>query len=88
MVINTTSSGLAGERLLVPTQIFKKARLAYELSYGKGKTAFLKLAEANGNALLKDGVGMLVEQAAEAFAWWRGVRPSTKAIIEQITVPL
>ncbi len=88
MVINTTSSGLAGELPPIPAQVFKNATLAYELSYGKGKTEFLKLAEANGNALLKDGVGMLVEQAAEAFAWWRGVRPATKAIIEQITIPL
>jgi len=37
---------------------------------------------------IADGVGMLVEQAAEAFAWWRGIRPETRSVIDQLTVPL
>jgi shikimate dehydrogenase len=48
----------------------------------------LRLAQAAGVAQLADGVGMLAEQAAEAFAWWRGVRPHTQAVIEQLRVPL
>ncbi len=62
-------------------------RLAYELAYGK-LTPFLRLAREQGQARLADGVGMLVEQAAEAFAWWRGVRPDTRAVINQLTIPL
>jgi shikimate dehydrogenase len=62
--------------------------LAYELAYGKGLTPFLRLAQQNGVQRLADGVGMLVEQAAEAFDWWRGVRPETAAVIGQLTVAL
>lgn len=56
--------------------------------YGKGLTPFLRLAGNAGVRRLADGVGMLVEQAAEAFAWWRGVRPDTRAAIERLNVPL
>jgi shikimate dehydrogenase len=48
----------------------------------------LKLAQQAGVTQVADGVGMLAEQAAEAFAWWRGVRPDTAAVIRQLTVPL
>ena len=58
----------------LPGNVFRGAKLAYELAYGKGLTPFLQAARAEGVAKLADGVGMLVEQAAEAFAWWRGVR--------------
>ena len=56
--------------------------------YGKGLTPFLRLARDAGVTKLADGVGMLVEQAAEAFAWWRGRRPATGAVIRMISVPL
>ena len=65
-----------------------KTTLAYELAYGKGLTPFLQVAKKTGVSTLADGVGMLVEQAAEAFAWWRGVRPQTGPVIERLTVPL
>ncbi|MFP3561741.1 shikimate dehydrogenase, partial [Paraburkholderia sp. SIMBA_049] len=61
---------------------------AYELAYGKRLTPFLRLARNAGVRRVADGVGMLVEQAAEAFAWWRGVRPETATVIERLTVPL
>ena len=61
---------------------------AYELAYGKGLTPFLRLAHDAGVLGIADGVGMLVEQAAEAFAWWRGVRPQTRSVIDQLVVPL
>ena len=51
-------------------------------------TPFLRLANNAGVTRLADGVGMLVEQAAEAFAWWRGVRPETREVIAAITIPL
>ena len=56
--------------------------------YGKGLTPFLRLARQAGCARLADGVGMLVEQAAEAFAAWRGVRPDTREALARLTVPL
>ena len=88
IVVNATSAGLTGELPPVPATVFGDDTLAYELVYGKGRTPFLRLAENAGARRLADGVGMLVEQGAEAFAWWRGVRPQTKALIEQLTVPL
>ena len=72
----------------VPWACFAAGRLAYDLVYGKGMTPFLAQAREAGAARLADGVGMLVEQAAEAFLWWRGVRPDTKPVIAELTVPL
>jgi shikimate dehydrogenase len=88
VVVNATSASLRGEMPPLPSNVFSGAELAYELAYGKGPTPFLKSARAEGVAMLADGVGMLVEQAAEAFAWWRGVRPSTADVIAELTVPL
>lgn len=88
VVINATSASLRAEMPPVPANVFRGAQLGYELAYGKGLTPFLKAAQSEGVARLADGVGMLVEQAAEAFAWWRGVRPNTAAVIAELTVPL
>jgi shikimate dehydrogenase len=88
VVVNATSASLRGEMPPLPGNVFQGAELAYELAYAKGLTSFLQAARAEGVAGLADGVGMLVEQAAEAFAWWRGVRPSTAQIIAELTVPL
>ena len=67
---------------------FAPGCVAYDLVYGKGLTPFLALARDAGARRLADGVGMLVEQAAEGFEWWRGVRPSTRAVIDSLAVPL
>jgi shikimate dehydrogenase len=88
IVVNATSASLRAELPPLPAEVFGGATLAYELAYGKGLTPFLRLAQNAGVPRLADGVGMLVEQAAEAFAWWRGVRPATAALITQLTVPL
>ncbi|MDW3688249.1 shikimate dehydrogenase [Cupriavidus sp. CV2] len=88
VVFNATSASLRGELPPVPTTVFAEDCLAYELLYGKGLTPFLRLAQNAGVRHLADGVGMLAEQAAEAFAWWRGVRPDTRAVINHLTVPL
>lgn len=88
IVLNSTSASLSGAPLPIPARAFAATRLAYDLAYGKGKTPFLKLAEAHGAERLADGVGMLVEQAAEAFAWWRGKRPDTAPVIRAMTIPL
>ena len=88
VVINATSTGLSHNTLPLPAGVFAPDALAYEMVYGKGLTPFLKQAQAAGVQRVADGVGMLVEQAAEAFAWWRGVRPDTAPVIRQLTVPL
>ena len=88
IVVNGTSAGLSGARLDLPDGVFAPGALAYEMVYGQGLTAFLGQARDAGAATLADGAGMLVEQAAEAFRWWRGVRPETAAVIDEISVPL
>jgi shikimate dehydrogenase len=86
--VNATSASLRGELPPVPPSVFGEDALAYELVYGKGLTPFLRLAQNAGVKRLADGVGMLVEQAAEAFVWWRGIRPDTRPLIDKLTVPL
>lgn len=88
VVFNATSASLRAELPPVPASVFAHCALAYELAYGKGLTPFLRLAQNAGVQQLADGVGMLAEQAAEAFVWWRGVRPDTLAVIGKLTVPL
>jgi shikimate dehydrogenase len=88
VVINATSASMRGELAPVTAAAFGRGALAYELCYGKRLTPFLALARSAGASRLADGVGMLVEQAAEAFAWWRGVRPQTRPLIERLRVPL
>lgn len=88
VVFNATSASLRGELPPVPACVFSGCALAYELAYAKGMTPFLRLAVNAGVTRCADGVGMLAEQAAEAFAWWRGVRPRTEAVIESLRVPL
>ncbi len=88
VVVNGTSASLFGQAPAVPLSAFAPGCLAYEMAYGKGMTPFLQLAQQTQAGQLVDGVGMLVEQAALAFEWWRGVRPSTAQAIEQLTVPL
>jgi len=88
IVVNATSASLRGELPPLGAGAFADGCLAYELVYGKGLTPFLGLARSAGVRHVADGVGMLVEQAAEAFEWWRGVRPDTRPLIRQLTVPL
>lgn len=87
IVINATTLSLTGEKPPLPSNVFDGAALAYDLVYGKGLTPFLADARSQGIAVA-DGVGMLVEQAAEAYLWWRGKRPDTAPVIEAMTIPL
>jgi shikimate dehydrogenase len=82
LVINATSSSLQGELPPLPAGVFAEGSLAYDMMYGKGLTPFLAFARSQGALRLADGLGMLVEQAAESFFLWRGVRPETRAVIE------
>ncbi len=88
LVINATSASMRGELPPVTRAAFAPGCVAYDLVYGKGLTPFLALARGAGARRVADGIGMLVEQAAEGFEWWRGVRPSTRAMIDAISVPL
>ncbi|MCX7692126.1 shikimate dehydrogenase [Tepidimonas taiwanensis] len=88
IVINATSASLTAEPLPLPPGVFGHDTLAYDMVYGKGLTPFLRQARDAGAGRLADGLGMLVEQAAETFAWWRGVRPTTLPVIERLRVPL
>ena len=88
LVINATSASMRGELPRTASTIFRTGGLAYDLAYGLGMTPFLALARAAGVQRVADGVGMLVEQAAESFAWWRGTRPDTRSVIAALTVPL
>ena len=79
VVINATSTGLSDTALPIPPDVFAHQALAYEMVYGRD-TAFMQQAAA-GKARVADGLGMLVEQAAESFFVWRGVRPDTAPVI-------
>jgi len=82
IVINATSTGLTDTALPIPDTVFAGGCLAYDMMYGR-ETPFMKQARNNG-AQVVDGLGMLVEQAAEAFAYWRGVRPETQPVIAMV----
>jgi shikimate dehydrogenase len=79
LVVNATSAGLSGELPRLPRGLFRPGALAYDMLYGRA-TEFLAMARAAG-AATSDGLGMLVEQAAESFLVWRGVRPDTRAVL-------
>lgn len=82
LVINATSAGLSGEMPPLPAGVFAPGALAYDMVYGRD-TPFLAFARQHG-ARAVDGLGMLVEQAAESFYIWRGVRPQTAPVIAQL----
>ena len=82
LVINATSAGLSDEAPAVPVGVLKKATLAYDMVYGRD-TPFLAMARKSG-ARTSDGLGMLVEQAAESFFIWRSVRPATRPVLEKL----
>lgn len=81
VVINATSTSLSGETPPLPPGLYAPGALAYDMMYGPGATRFLAAARADGAAHLADGLGMLVEQAAESFCLWRGIRPDTAPVL-------
>ena len=82
IVVNATSAGLSGAAPALPQAILGPGVLAYDMVYGRD-TPFLAAARAAG-ARACDGLGMLVEQAAESFFVWRGVRPATAPVLERL----
>ena len=84
LVINRTSASLQGELPPLPEGLFEEGALAYDMMYSRERTPFLRWAAEHGAAQLADGLGMLVEQAAESFYIWHGRRPDTEPVIEKL----
>jgi len=84
LIINGTSASLAGELPPVPISVLHQNTITYDMMYGSQKTVFNQWAEDHGAQHTIDGLGMLVEQAAEAFYLWRGVRPQTARVMQAI----
>ena len=84
LVINGTAAGLRDEVPAIPAEVVDGNSLAYDMMYGVEPTAFVRWCRERGTALAADGLGMLVEQAAESFHLWRGVRPETVAVIARL----
>ncbi|MGH8634985.1 MAG: shikimate dehydrogenase [Burkholderiales bacterium] len=84
ILINATSAGLEGAKPPLPEGVFAPGALAYDMVYAR-RTPFLEFAQQRG-ARVSDGLGMLVEQAAESFFIWRAVRPATAPVIEKLRI--
>jgi shikimate dehydrogenase len=82
LILNATSASLSGQMPPLPEQLLAKQGSCYDLAYGNEPTTFVRWGIAQGAQLSLDGLGMLVEQAAEAFFVWRGVRPQTRPVID------
>lgn len=84
LVINGTSASLQGELPPLPADLLAKDAWCYDMMYAKTATIFMRWAQQHGAVRTLDGLGMLVEQAAESFFIWRGVRPETTEVIQQL----
>ncbi|MFO1273506.1 MAG: shikimate dehydrogenase [Rubrivivax sp.] len=83
VVLNSSASSLGGAAVPVPSRVLKPGALAVDLMYGPAARPFMTWAETEG-AVPRDGLGMLVEQAAEAFFLWRQVRPDTAPVLQRL----
>jgi shikimate dehydrogenase len=88
LVLNATAASMKGEVPAVPPSVIGERTVCYDMAYGTGDTAFTMWAKGYGASLAVIGWGMLVEQAAEAFFLWRGVRPETRPVLEAIKKPM
>ena len=84
IVINGTSTSLHNALPPIPPGIFSAKTLAYDMVYSRGLTCFLQRAQAEHAGMLADGLGMLVEQAAESFLIWHGVKPETRKVTNML----
>jgi shikimate dehydrogenase len=87
VVINATTTSMSGAAVPVPAGVLKPGALAYDMMYGPAVHGFLDWARRHG-AVPRDGLGMLVEQAAEAFLIWRGVRPPSAQVLAELRATL
>jgi shikimate dehydrogenase len=83
LIVNATSASLSDDLPPLPASVYASHTLAYDMMYGRQPTVFMQSARQHG-AAARDGLGMLVEQAAEAFFLWRGVRPDTSEVFDNL----
>jgi len=83
VVVNATASSLSGAGVPVAPGVLARHALAVDMMYGPAAQGFMDWAASHG-AVPRDGLGMLVEQAAEAFAVWRGVRPPSAQVLAEL----
>lgn len=84
LVVNATASSLAGDTLTIPASLTKPTAMFYDVMYGKAARPFLEAAAQNWQHQVRDGLGMLVEQAALSFSLWHGVRPNTAPVLAEL----
>jgi shikimate dehydrogenase len=84
VIINATSAGLSGELPSLPSSLLTERSCCYDLVYGPEPTAFMRWSAHHAAWAVSDGLGMLVEQAAESFYLWRGLRPETRSVIHRV----
>ncbi len=83
LIVNASSASLSDEVPALPAGALGAQTFCYDMAYGAGPTAFMRWASRQG-AAATDGIGMLVEQAAESFALWRGIRPPTASVLAEL----
>ncbi|MFO7276143.1 MAG: shikimate dehydrogenase [Pseudomonadota bacterium] len=88
VVINATSASLSGEVPPLDPAIARETRLCYDMAYGPDSTPFVRWALRHGCPRAEQGLGMLVEQAAESFRIWRGVRPDTRPVLAALAAQI
>ena len=87
LIINATSAGHTGAMPRLPGQLLAAGGAAYDLSYGSAHLPFANWAKSQGATVIADGLGMLVAQAAEAFALWRGLKPELEPVLASLREP-
>lgn len=85
IIINATSASLQGDMPEMPAGLIGETTLCYDMAYGRGHTPFTLWAKSLHAARATKGWGMLVEQAAESFLLWRGIRPNTRSVLEALS---
>jgi shikimate dehydrogenase len=88
LVINGTSASMMGDLPPLPPELLSESACCYDMMYSADPTPFMRWAASEAAWAVSDGLGMLVEQAAESFCIWRGIRPNTAPVIEQIRASL
>lgn len=88
LIINATSAGLSGEAPALPGTVLTERSCCYDMVYGPEPTPFMRWAAHNTAWAVSDGLGMLVEQAAQSFYIWRGVRPETQSVINALRLAM
>ncbi len=88
LVVNATSAGLSGEMPQLPSSLLTERSCCYDMVYGAEPTAFMRWAAHHAAWAVSDGLGMLVEQAAQSFYIWRHIRPETRPVINQIRLAM